>query len=493
MNHKLSNAAQKGPYWPLVKDNSWSNVIGMSIIAFCLLGPVRGDEVCYDRLGCFTDDPPWAGIPGRLLTGLPDSPEHMNISFSLYTRETGNNSQVISAINSSTIQKSHFSSRRKTSFIIHGFGSTGKKGWIVEMCLLLLEVENRNCIAVDWKEGAKGTYATAVNNLRVIGAEIAYFIKTLQQIFKYSPSEIHLIGHSLGAHTAGEAGRRTQGIGRITGLDPAGPYFEGTPPEVRLDPTDASFVDVIHSNAAQFPAVGFGIYNTTGHLDFYPNGGNAMPGCNDLIARMKQREFEVLTADATFIGGCHHSRSHEFYFESILYPTGFVGYPCETYKSFESGDCFPCPQEGCPMMGHYADRFPAKLKRINQKYFLNTAADPPFTSWRQRAFIKLSGVKKTRGDINLVFHDKEGNTKEYQIASGDLSQDEIYTKYLDVEINPKLVKKVEFLWIKTPFTLLWARLGAETVNITHGEDGHRSTFCGHGTVTYGVPQLLTPC
>ncbi|NXI63324.1 LIPR3 protein, partial [Anseranas semipalmata] len=141
--------------------------------------------------------------------------------------------------------------------------------------------ENMNCIAVDWKEGAKGTYISAVNNLRVTGAEIAYFIKTLQ-VFKYSPCEIHLIGHSLGAHTAGEAGRRIRSVRRITGLDPAGPYFEGTPPEVRLDPTDANFVDVIHSNAAHFPAIGFGMYNTTGHLDFYPNGGTVMPGCDDL-------------------------------------------------------------------------------------------------------------------------------------------------------------------------------------------------------------------
>lgn len=45
---------------------------------------------------------------------------------------------------------------------------------------LLLEVENMNCIAVDWKEGAKGTYVCAVNNIRVIGAEVAHFIKTLQ-------------------------------------------------------------------------------------------------------------------------------------------------------------------------------------------------------------------------------------------------------------------------------------------------------------------------
>ncbi|XP_032047125.1 pancreatic lipase-related protein 2-like [Aythya fuligula] len=468
-------------------------VVGIWIIAFYLLGSVTGKEICFPRLGCFSDDPPWSGVPGRLLTGLPDSPEHMNLSFSLYTRETGNNSQVISAINSSTIQNSHFSSRRKTSFIIHGFGSTGKSGWVVEMCLLLLEAENMNCIAVDWKEGAKGTYVSAVNNIRVIGAEIAYFIKTLQKLFRYSPCEIHLIGHSLGAHTAGEAGRRIRGIRRITGLDPAGPYFEGTPPEVRLDPSDANFVDVIHSNAAHFPAIGLGMYNATGHLDFYPNGGTVMPGCTDLIPEMKQNDFEALIADATIFGGCHHSRSHEYYFESILYPTGFIGYPCESYKSYEAGECFPCPQEGCPMMGHYADRFPDKFKRVNQKYFLNTGADPPFTSWRQKVFIKLSGVKKMRGDINLIFHDTEGNKKEYEIASGALSEDQVYTKYLDVEINPKNTAKVEFLWNKTLFTLLWARLGAETVNIIHGEDGRRSTLCGRGTVTYGVPQLLTPC
>uniref|UniRef100_A0A674HM46 Triacylglycerol lipase n=1 Tax=Taeniopygia guttata TaxID=59729 RepID=A0A674HM46_TAEGU len=427
-------------------------VVGMWIVAFYLLGRVAGKEVCYPRLGCFTDDPPWSGVPGRLLTGLPDPPEEMNITFSLYTRETGNNSQVISAINSSTIQKSHFSSHRNTTFIIHGFGSTGKTGWVVEMCLLLLEVENINCIAVDWKEGAKGTYASAVNNIRVLGAEVAYFLTVLQKMFGYSPYEIHLIGHSLGAHAAGEAGRRIRGVRRITGLDPAGPYFEGTPPMVRLDPTDANFVDVIHSNAAHFPA-----------------------------------------ADATLFGGCHHSRSHEFYFSSILYPSGYLAYPCDSYEDFKKGFCFPCPQEGCPMMGHYADRFPEKLNRVDQKYFLNTAADEPFATWRQKVFIKLSGVKKTRGDINLVYYDRQGNSKEYEVASGDLSQDDVYTQYLDVEINPKNTTKIEFLWNKAVFSLLWARLGAEKVNIIEGADGRRSTFCGHGTVAYGEPQLLTPC
>jgi hypothetical protein len=57
-----------------------------------------------------------------------------------------------------------------------------------------------------------------------------------------------MIGHSLGAHTAGYAGERIAGLGRITGLDPAEPYFQGMPSFVRLDPTDAKLVDVIHTD-----------------------------------------------------------------------------------------------------------------------------------------------------------------------------------------------------------------------------------------------------
>ncbi|ELW71011.1 hypothetical protein TREES_T100020248 [Tupaia chinensis] len=114
--------------------------------------------------------------------------------------------------------------------------------------LVLLQAEDINCINLDWINGSL-KYIHAVNNLRVAGAEVAYFIDVLMKKFGYSPSKVHLIGHSVGAHLAGDAGSRIPGLGRITGLDPAGPFFHNSPKEFRLDPSDASFVDVIHTNA----------------------------------------------------------------------------------------------------------------------------------------------------------------------------------------------------------------------------------------------------
>ncbi len=50
------------------------------------------------------------------------------------------------------------------------------------------------------------------------------------------------------------------------GLDPAGPYFENTDPKVRLDPTDALFVDVIHTDGAHNLLLGLGITILIGNL-----------------------------------------------------------------------------------------------------------------------------------------------------------------------------------------------------------------------------------
>ena len=67
-----------------------------------------------------------------------------------------------------------------------------------------------------------------------------------------------------------------------TGLDPAGPLFSSTHTDVRLDPSDARFVDVIHTDAKRW-----GIEQSCGHIDFYPNGGVNQRGCLDITTGNK--------------------------------------------------------------------------------------------------------------------------------------------------------------------------------------------------------------
>lgn len=123
-------------------------------------------------------------------------------------------------------------------------------------------------------------------NLITLRKEIFFTGKDLsEQIIRIGSqtNKTHLIGFSLGAHIAGIAGYniriKLQPIGRITGLDPAGPIFHSRliPNTKKLDSSDANFVDVIHTNAGIF-----GYKQTLGTVDFFPNGGGAVQaGCYD--------------------------------------------------------------------------------------------------------------------------------------------------------------------------------------------------------------------
>lgn len=59
----------------------------------------------------------------------------------------------------------------------------------------------------------------------------------------------------------------------VTGLDPAGPFFNFLQP--CLSSSDARFVDVIHTDYRFY-----GIAKNIGTVDFFPNGGHRIqPGC----------------------------------------------------------------------------------------------------------------------------------------------------------------------------------------------------------------------
>ncbi|XP_016284171.1 pancreatic triacylglycerol lipase [Monodelphis domestica] len=456
-----------------------------------LLGTVAGKEICFPRLGCFSDDKPWAGIIERPLKILPWSPEDVNTRFLLYTNENQNNYQEIVA-DIAIIEGSNFNKDRKTRFIIHGFVDKGEENWLSNMCKNFFQVEEVNCICVDWKSGSRTEYTQASQNIRVVGAEIAYLVDLLKSQYKYSLDDVHIIGHSLGAHAAGEAGRRHNGLlGRITGLDPAEPCFEGTPEEVRLDSSDAKFVDVIHTDAAPVvPNLGFGTSQIVGHLDFFPNGGEHMPGCQKNILSQIVDINGIWEGTRDFVA-CNHLRSYKYYADSILNPDGFSGFPCASYKVFESNKCFPCPSGGCPQMGHYADKFAGATRTTGQIFYLNTGDASNFARWRYKISVTLSGAKVT-GHVKVSLFGSKGNSKQYDIFSGKLRPGYTHSNEVDSDVNVGTLEKVKFLWDNNVINPTLPRVGASMITIETSE-GQKFDFCSKETVREDVLLTLSAC
>ncbi|XP_004647602.2 pancreatic triacylglycerol lipase-like [Octodon degus] len=456
-----------------------------------LLGTVAGGEICYNRLGCFSDAAPWGGTIIRPLKMLPWAPALINTRFLLYTNENPSKYQELVA-DASKIRNSNFKTNRKTRFIIHGFTDKGEEDWLANICKNMFEVESVNCICVDWKGGSRTGYTQATHNIRVVGAEVAYFVDILKSGLGYSPSNVHVIGHSLGAHAAGEAGKRTKGtIGRITGLDPAEPYFQDTPEEVRLDPSDAQFVDAIHTDGApMIPNMGLGMSQTVGHLDFFPNGGVEMPGCQ------KNPLSQIVDIDGIWEGSrdfvaCNHLRSYKYYADSIVNPSGFSGFSCSSYKDFSANKCFPCKNGECPQMGHYADRFSGKTSGVGQKFYLNTGDASNFARWRYKVSVTLSGRTVT-GHILVSLFGNGGNSKQYEIYKGSLQSGKTHTNDIDSDVDVGDLQKVKFLWYNNVINPSLPKVGASRITVERN-DGRVFNFCSSDTVREDVLLNLSLC
>nr|XP_042906571.1 pancreatic triacylglycerol lipase-like [Parasteatoda tepidariorum] len=205
--------------------------------------------------------------------------------FHLYTRRNKNRPVFLSVKRGRSIKKTTFNPSALTRMIIHGVNDNQYiNSWFQRLKDAILERADENVIIVDWSGSNRFPYTIAVANTRVVGAVIAQFINYLYKTVGASPESFHLLGHSLGSHVAGYAGERLHKLGRITGLDPAGPFYRRVPDNVRLDPSDAVLVDVIHSDPGETILEGFGTAEDAGDLDFYPAGGDP-PGCDKTLAR----------------------------------------------------------------------------------------------------------------------------------------------------------------------------------------------------------------
>ena len=141
---------------------------------------------------------------------------------------------------------------------------------------------------------------------------------------------------------------------RITGLDPAGPLFEQTTSAVRIDKSDCSFVDIIHTNGGNEDAGFLGMNAAVGHSDFFPNGGHQQPKCNN-----------------NFV--CSHGEAPWIWVDSVKNssPCSFV--PCSSEQNWNSGACTSCGVAGCKKMG-----WDSTKPRSNTKYYGNTRSSAPY-------------------------------------------------------------------------------------------------------------------
>lgn len=177
-------------------------------------------SVCYDKYGCFSDEPPF----DNSLMALPSHPESIGTKFSLHTRADALKKKEFLSADNSSISNSSFNPLRKVKFIIHGFIQNGQTSWVKKMALELLKKEAMNVIVVDWGLGSSvlNLYDVAAGNTRLVGVQVAHLIDVLNRKFHVPLKKFHIIGHSLGAQVAGFAGEKLRKggkvIGRITGI-----------------------------------------------------------------------------------------------------------------------------------------------------------------------------------------------------------------------------------------------------------------------------------
>lgn len=290
-----------------------------------------------------------------------------------------------------------FNSTSKTFLVIHGWTVSGMfESWVAKLVSALYEREKTaNVIVVDWLETAQNHYVVAAQNTKAVGQEIAHFIDWIEETTNMPLENLHLIGYSLGAHVAGFAGSHANNkVGRITGLDPAGPDFEGEHAHRRLSPDDAHFVDVLHTFTRGSLGLSIGIQQPVGHVDIYPNGGSFQPGCNLRGALEKIAHFGIFAiSDAV---KCEHERSIHLFIDSLLNENNVAkAYRCSNSDMFNRGMCLNCRKGRCNMVGYDTRKV---RKPFNMQMYSMTRASMPFRVYHYQLKVHFSS-KMNRSEM----------------------------------------------------------------------------------------------
>ena len=222
--------------------------------------------------------------------------------------------------------------------LAHGFQDTVVNNKLAFVPAWMQKYNNEvNVILMDWSHLARGP-PTEYNDRARNAIDVGRYTGLCLSKLGISGEQFHLLGHSLGAHLVGNAGRvfemkTGRKISRITALDPAGPRFWNGPAlyaleelkNNRFDTDVADFADAIHTDGSAYPCTvcpepHFGTMHPVGHLDFYPHGGYGQPGCS--IGNIN--------------GGvaCSHGKAVTYYLNTINNESVFPSVPCHIRFSF---------------------------------------------------------------------------------------------------------------------------------------------------------------
>ncbi|XP_076272392.1 pancreatic triacylglycerol lipase-like [Rhynchophorus ferrugineus] len=240
-----------------------------------------------------------------------------------------------------------FSTNVPTVFIIHGWMNSYQSGVNTDIITPLLAYDNVNIISVDWSSYSFLLYTLARLNVPNVGKTVGYFIESMLSNYDYSADDIVVVGHSLGAHVAGIAGKKLNGtLGVIVGLDPAGPLFFESDTSGRLNVGDAQYVEAIHTDGSLF-----GVNYDVGNIDFWPNGGYVQPDCIVLLST------------------CSHMKSY-LYFAESLSNDQFYARQCDSYSDYTGGEC---ADNTVTLMGSLSFN-----TSLTGNFYLNTSSTSPY-------------------------------------------------------------------------------------------------------------------
>lgn len=219
------------------------------------------------------------------------------MKFFLYTQF---DDQGKEELNIDSLGTSKFNPQIPTRILTFGWLSGSRHPKIPKFYKALFENglnDSFNLITVDWGAYARtyNYYAARVNTPKA-GKELGVFLNKLHLQKNVSFNDIHMYGHSLGAHVNGIAAKHIKHgkINTIIGLDPALPLFNPDDMQNRLTAHDALYVETIQTS----DILGFSI--PIGTASFFPNGGTTQPFCD---------------FDPT--GSCSHSMAVDYFVEAL--------------------------------------------------------------------------------------------------------------------------------------------------------------------------------